>query len=242
MMTAERRAAVAAGTLLIAGIVANLASVAIEHSLLATGMAYLTRIPANAGRLAAGGLMELVEAGASVGIAIALYPVLRKHSHGLALGAVTFRTIEAVMYAVGGVITLSLAGVAQQYAQAAASGHSGIQAIADTLVGVRQYAIVAGVLAYITGALMYYCVMYQSRLLPRWLLGWGIAGEAVLLAAGVSAAFTHTPVTSYTILALPIAAQEITMGAWLILRGFSPRAAQAPAAADPAPVGNREAR
>ena len=54
--------------------------------------------------------------------------------------------------------------------------------------------------------------------------------------------FTHTPVTSYTILALPIAAKEITMGTWLILRGFSPRAAQAPAAAGPAPVGNREAR
>jgi hypothetical protein len=41
-----------------------------------------------------------------------------------------------------------------------------------------------------------------------------------MLIACLSAAFSHNPVTSYTLLALPIAAQEITMGTWLILRGF----------------------
>jgi Domain of unknown function (DUF4386) len=113
-------------------------------------------------------------------------------------------------------------GVARLYAQAAVPGHSGIQAIADALVGVRQYAILAGVLAYITGALMYYCVLYRSRLLPRWLPAWGIAAEVPMLIACLFAAFHHAPVTSYTIPVLPIAAQETVMGAWLILRGFSP--------------------
>jgi Domain of unknown function (DUF4386) len=126
-------------------------------------------------------------------------------------------------------------------AQADAPGHSGIPAIGDALAGVRQYAVLAGVLAYIAGALMYYCVMYRSRLLPRWLPAWGIAAEALLLTACLSAAFTHTPVTSYTVLILPIAAQEITMGTWLILRGFSPRPAQAPALTGPVPVGSHNA-
>lgn len=218
-MTSERRAAVTTGTLLIAGIVTALAFAAIERSLL-SGTGYLTRISANTGRLATGGLIELAAAAASAGIAIAFYPVLRNRAHGLALGAVAFRTIEAAMYAVGGVITLSLPGIARQYAQGTTSGHSGIQAITDALVGVRQYAILAGVLAYITGALMYYCVLYQSRLLPRWLVVWGIAAEVPMFVACLSAAFSHNPVTSYTLLALPVAAQEITMGTWLILRGF----------------------
>jgi len=42
-----------------------------------------------------------------------------------------------------------------------------------------------------------------------------------MLIACLSATFSHTPVTSYTLLILPIAVQEIVMAAWLILRGFS---------------------
>jgi hypothetical protein len=212
---------------LIAATAASLASSAVEHSLL-TGTGYLTRIAASTGRVPAAGLMDLAAAGASAGIAISLYPVLRKHSEGLALGAVVFRAIEAAMYTVGAVITLSLPGVAQQYAQAVAPGHGRIQAIGDALPGVRQDAILVGVLAYILGALMYYSVLYRSRLLPRWLPGWGIAAEALMLIACMLAAFSRTPVTSYTILILPIAVQEIALAAWLILRGFSPRSHAGP--------------
>jgi Domain of unknown function (DUF4386) len=232
-MTPDRRVAATAGALFIIATAASLASSAIEHPVL-TGMASLARIPANAGRLSAGGLTELVAAGASAGIAISLYPVLRKRSEGLALGAVVFRAIEAVMYAVGAVITLSLPGVARQYAQAAAPGHGGIQAVGDALAGVRQDAILAGVLAYILGALMYYSVLYRSRLVPRWLTVWGIAAEVPMLVACLEAAFSGTPVTSYTTLVLPIAAQEIALAAWLILRGFSPRVIPARAVSAPA--------
>ena len=229
-----------AGALLIAGIIGALAFGAVEHPLLAA-TASLARIPPDAGRLSAGGLIEIATALASAGIAIALYPVLRNYSQGLALGAVAFRTIEAAMYTVAAVITLSLPGLARQYAQAAAPGHSGIQATANALTGMREDAILAGVLAYITGALMYYSVLYRSRLVPRWLTGWGIAAEVLLLIACVSAAFSRTPVTSYTILILPIAVQEIALAAWLILRGFSPRATLARTATRPAPAANRDA-
>jgi hypothetical protein len=236
-MTPDRRLAATAGALFIIATAASLASSAIEHPVL-TGTGYLARIPGNEARLSAGGLMELVAAGASAGIAISLYPVLRKRSEGLALGAVVFRAIEAVMYAVGAVITLSLPGVARQYAQAAAPGHGGIQAIGDTLAGVRQDAILAGVLAYILGALMYYSVLYRSRLVPRWLSAWGIAAEVPMLIACLEAAFSDTPVTSYTTLVLPIAVQEIALAAWLILRGFSPRVIPARAVPGPAPAAN----
>lgn len=221
-MASERRAAVTTGVLLIAGAVAALAYAALERPALTTGMVNLAKIPGNTARLSAGGLTELAEAGTSVGIALALYPVLCKRSQGLALSAVVFRTIEAVMYTLAGVITLSLPGLARQYAHGAAPGHSTIQAIGNALAGVRQYAELTAVLAYITGALMYYTVLYRYRLVPRWLAGWGIAAEALLLAAAVSAAFSHTPITSYTILIIPIAVQEQVLALWLIIRGFSP--------------------
>jgi hypothetical protein len=99
---------------------------------------------------------------------------------------------------------------------------------------VRQDAILAGVLAYILGAPMYYSVLYRSRLVPRWLSAWGIAAEVPMLIACLEAAFSHTPVTSYTTLVLPVAVQETALAAWLILRGFSPRAIPARAVSGPA--------
>lgn len=218
----------ATGTLLITGIVGALAFAVIEHPAL-TSTASLAAIPPHSARLPLGGVIEIATAAMSVGIAIALYPVLRTRSHALALGAVTFRTIEATMYIVGALITLSLPAIAGQYAQTTALDHNAIQATADTLVGIRNAAILAGVLAYITGISMYYTVLYRHRLVPRWLSGWGIAAEVPMFTACMLAAFHHTLVSTYTLLAAPIFANELALAAWLLIKGFSPGAADAQA-------------
>jgi hypothetical protein len=211
--------AVAVGLLFIAATAASLLGTAIEPAL--TGTDYLTRISENMTRVSGGGLLELIAAGTSAGIAISLYPVLKRWNGTLALGAVVFRAIEAVMYTLGAVSMLSLLKVAQQFTQAAGADRAWLQAIGDSLVGMRQEAILAGVFAFVVGALMYYYAFFRSRLLPRWLSVWGIAGALLMLVACLAALFSRNPVTSYTILILPIAAQEIVMAVWLIARGFS---------------------
>jgi hypothetical protein len=225
MMSPDRQAALAAGALFIIASVAALLASAVEHPVL-TGTDNLAKIAENAGQVSAGGLLELLEAGTSAGIAIALYPVLRKRSEGLALGAVALRTLEAAMYAVGGVITLSLLYLARQHGPATALSDAGIQSIGDALIGVRQSATLAGAYAYIAGALMYYSVFYRYRLVPRWLTGWGIAAEFPLLTACLLATFGRTPVTSYTLLVLPVAIQEYVLATWLIFKGFASSATQ----------------
>jgi hypothetical protein len=218
-MDSNRKTALAAGLLFIVATAASLLGTAIEPAL--TGTDYLTRISENMTRVSGGGLLELIAAGTSAGIAISLYPVLKRWSGTLALGAVVFRTIEAVMYTLGAVSMLSLLKVAQQFTQSAGADRAWLQAIGDAVVGVRQEAILAGVFAFAVGALMYYYAFFRSRLLPRWLSGWGIAGELLMLVACLSALFSRNPVTSYTILILPIAVQEMVMAVWLITRGFS---------------------
>jgi hypothetical protein len=206
--------------LFIAATAASLLGTAIEQPVVA-GTDYLTRISENLTRVAAGGLLELIAAGTSAGIAISLYPVLQRWSGSLALGAVVFRAMEAVLYTLGAVSLLALLNVAQRFAQAGTADRARFQAIGDALLGVRQEAILAGVFAFALGALMYYYVFYRSRLVPRWLAGWGVVAELLMLVACLSALFNHTPVTSYTILVLPIAVQEMVMAVWLLGRGFS---------------------
>lgn len=218
-MDSNRKTALTAGILFIAATAASLLGTALEQGIL-TGPDYLTRVLENMTRMSAGGLLELVAAGTSAGIAISLYPVLRKWSGTLALGAVVFRAVEAVMYTFGAVSMLALLDVAQRFTKAAGADRGWFNAIGDALLGVRQEAILAGVFAFALGALMYYIVFYRSRLVPRWLSGWGIAAALLMLAACLSALFSHNPVTSYTVLILPIAIQEMVMAVWLIVRGF----------------------
>ena len=225
-MESNRRTALIAGILLIAATAASLLGTAIEGSLL-TGTSYLTQISGNTIRVSAGGLFELIAAGTSAGIAISLYPVLNRWSGTLALGAVVFRAMEAVMYTLGAVSMLILLKLAQQLAQAAGTDRASFQAIGASLLEVREEAILAGVFAFVLGALMYYYVFYRSELLPRWLSGWGIAGVLLMLVACLLALFSGNPVTSYVVLVLPIALQEMVMAVWLIARGFRSPAVEA---------------
>ena len=73
---------------------------------------------------------------------------------------------------------------------------------------------------------MYYYLFYRSRLIPRWLSGWGAAAIILAIAACLVALFRHNPLTAYTILLVPIGVQEMVLAVWLIAKGFSPSVPQ----------------
>jgi hypothetical protein len=71
---------------------------------------------------------------------------------------------------------------------------------------------------------MYYYLFFQSRLIPRWLSGFGIVAIILMMVACVLALFSGNRITSYIPLAAPIFVQEIVLGVWLIVKGFNPSA------------------
>jgi len=197
-----------------------LAASALEPAI--TGTDYLTRVANHHNRLAAAAFLYLIAAVTSVGIAIALYPLLTKINAALAIGSVVFRTIEAVFYTAAVVSLLSILTLGQQLATAPADNRAPIHAIADSLRSVRDHSTLAGVFAFCLGALMYYTLFYRSRIVPRWLSGWGVAGVLLMLTASLLALFSNSPVTGYTLLILPLAVQEIVLAIWLLVKGFNP--------------------
>jgi len=168
-------------------------------------------------------LIEFVWAATGTGIAIALYPILRLFNPALSLGSVAGRAFENVFVLVGTLSLLALLTVSQQAAGSA--DPSSFQATGDTLVAVRDW--VHGFVAMIPfaiGSLLYSYVLYRSRLIPRWLSGWGLVGAALSLVATVYAGFTQD--FGFTIvnivLSVPIALQEMVLAVWLIAKGFNP--------------------
>jgi hypothetical protein len=219
-MNPNRRLAVVTGVLFITATVADLLGAAVRPDL--TGADYLTQVSVQGNRVAAGVLLLLIAAFSCAGIAVSMYPVLRKANAGLALGSVVFRTMEAVMYVIAVVALLSLLTLGQQFAAAGGGERGFLSTVGGVLLSVREHAALVGVFAFCLGALLYYVASFESRLMPRWLSGWGIAAIILMTTAAVLALFNDEAVTSYVPLALPIFLQEMVMAVWLIARGYSP--------------------
>jgi hypothetical protein len=215
-----RKIAVITGVIFIIATVASLLAAALTPVL--TGTDYLTRFSAHTNQVAAGAFVYLVAAFASAGIAIAMYPVMKGSNAGLALGSVVFRALEAVFYMVGVLSLLSLLTLGQQFTTAGAADRTSLQAIGDLLVSVHGNAALVAVFAFCLGAFMYYYLFFQSRLIPRWLSGFGIVAIILMMAACVLALFSGNRITSYIPLAFPIFLQEMVLAVWLIVKGFNP--------------------
>jgi hypothetical protein len=220
-MNSTRKIAVITGVIFI---IATLAGPILATPLtpVLTGTDYLPRLSAQPNQAAGGVLLWIIGAFTSVGIAISMYPVLKERNAGLAIGSVIFRTLEAAFYMVGVVSLLSLLTLGQQFTTAGAADRTSLQAIGNLLVSVRDQAALVAVFAFCVGAFMYYYLFFQSRLIPRWLSGFGIVAIILMMAACVLALFSGNRITSYLPLAAPIAVQEMVLAVWLIVKGFNP--------------------
>ncbi len=219
-MTTNRRIAVVAGVLFIIATVADLISRAVLVQPILSAPDYLTEISANENQVLLGALFLFIGAAAAAGIAIALYPVLRRHNEGLALGSVGFRLIEGALYIGIVVCLLLLVTLSQESSNAGAAASSAFQVQAALLMAARDLLGEVAVLAFGLGALMYYLVFYQSRLIPRWLSAWGLVAIALLMVSGVLVMLRLAEPMSTTqiVLALPIFLQEMVLAVWLIAR------------------------
>jgi hypothetical protein len=207
-----------AGVVFIVATVASLAGSALMPDV--SGADYLMRFAAQANRASSAALLHLIGHLVSASIAVVMYPVLSRRNVGLALGSVVFRTIEAAFYMLGLVCFLSLVPLGQQVTAALAGERVPLQVIGDALVSVHNRAALLGVFAFCLGAFLYYSLFFQSRLIPRWLSGFGIIAILLMLTACVLSLFSGNLITSYIPLAFPIFLQEMVLAVWLIVKGF----------------------
>jgi hypothetical protein len=87
----------------------------------------------------------------------------------------------------------------------------------------RDWASQIQVVFFALSALIFYYVLYQTKLLPRWLSVWGFIAVASLIAANVLPVPDLTQGFNPTqLLFMPIFLSEILVAIWLIVKGFNP--------------------
>ena len=137
-MNTNRRIAVVAGVLFIIATLGSVASTALLSPIL-SAPDYLAKISANESQVLLGAFFQFVGAVACPGIALALYPVLRKHNEGLALGAVGFRLIEGALYVLVVVCLLLLVTLSQESVKVGAPAASAYEVPAVLLMAARDW-------------------------------------------------------------------------------------------------------
>ncbi|HMB25120.1 MAG: DUF4386 domain-containing protein [Chloroflexota bacterium] len=223
-MNKDRKTAVIVGILFIIGTVAGILSVVFTSTVL-NDPDYLMRISANENQIVIGALFVLMMGFALAMVPVVIFPILRKHNEALALGYVVFRGgLETVTYIVTATSWLLLLPLSREYVKAKALDTSHFQTFGNLLREVSHLPMT--VFVFGVGALIFYFLLYQSNLVPRWMSVWGLIAIALHLITGLLIVFGLQSEFSAlnSIMNFPIFLQEMVMAVWLIARGFNPSA------------------
>ena len=94
-------------------------------------------------------------------------------------------------------------------------------------MGERTQPRLSAVIAFCLGGCIYFSLPFLSLLVPPWLSGFGLDPIDHLQAACLCAFLGRRQINNYIYLAGPNFLQELVLGVWSIVKGFSPAAVAA---------------
>jgi hypothetical protein len=152
----------------------------------------------NKSPLILGVILEIICGFAVVGIGFLMFPILKLFNKRLALGYVIFRVIECTIIIVGGIYLLSL------------------------LKLMWKYEMIIFVFTALGGLIFSY-LLFQSKLIPRYLSGLGIIGYAMLFLGIVLNMFNIFNINDGLgmLIYLPGGMFELFLPIWLFIKGFN---------------------
>lgn len=219
-MDKVRKKSISVGTLIFLSIVVGILSIdpVIDE------MGNLESVKINSYTILIRAFMQFLLALIYASIPIILYSILKKVNTGLTVGFLVFRIISVLFIFIGWLSILQLLVLSEEFIQAGRPELSHFQTIDNLLRSSRDLINhVTMPLILSVGNLMFYSILYQSKLIPRWLSVWGLVATvlsgiiaSLLLMFDVIGIITPT----YISLAFPTALLEIILAIWLIVKGF----------------------
>jgi Domain of unknown function (DUF4386) len=174
-----------------------------------------------------GAFLEVIIAIAIIGTAVTLFPLLKRQHEGFALGYVAARIFESTMIVVGIIGLLSVVTLRQEFAGVAGAEAASLVKDGRSLVAIHDWTFLLGpgLMPGLNDIMLGY-LLYASRLVPRALALLGIVAGPVHFASFVAVLLGVIEAGSVGqgIASIPVAAFEVILGIWLIVKGFNPSA------------------
>lgn len=166
------------------------------------------------GQLRLSAVLELVNALACFGTAVAVFSVIRREHEGLALGFVATRLFEAATLVVGILALLTIATLRE-------AGTAADDAV-PALAAMRYWSVLIGPGMAGFNALMFATALFRARLVPRGIPALGIVGAPLLITFVATTMLGITgPGTVWQAIAVaPFFIWELVVGLWMTFKGF----------------------
>ena len=148
-----------------------------------------------------GMFLEVISGLAVIIIAVLMFPLFKPYNEKVSLGYIVFRGIEGGLMIIAGILFLS---------------HS------TSLLEIRDGIYVGHAYIFAVAALIFYYLLYQSKLIPQWLSVWGVIAAILLILVNLLEVMDI--VSASMILYLPMILNELVLAIWLIVKGFDPSA------------------
>ena len=222
-MYSNKKAAKIVGVLFIIAAVTAVIGLILYDPIL-NGPDYLIKGSEHANQVILGALMELILVATAIGTATTMFPFLRKYNETIALWHVCFRFLEAVIITVGLISVLSLLTLSREFVAAGAPDTASFQASGTLLKAIHDWTFSLGP-NFMLGinTMMYSYIFYKSKLVPRFIPILGMTGATLVFICALLVMFGVIQQVSVWggILALPVAANEMILAVWLIVKGFN---------------------
>lgn len=221
-MNSSNKAAKIVGVLFILAAVSAIMGLNLYNPIL--GPDYLIKGFQHANQVILGALMELILVVSAIGTATTMFPFLRKYNETIALWHVCFRFLEAVIITVGVISMLSLLTLSREFVVAGASDTASFQTSGIVLKAIHDWTFMLGPLFMLgINTMMYSYIFYKSKLVPRFISILGMTGATIVFIYALLVMFGVIQQVSVwgVILALPVAANEMILAVWLIVKGFN---------------------
>src|SRR3974390_349661 len=182
-MNSERKLSAAFGIAFLFQATTSLISGMIPMSLIVPGNIdrSMINIAGHAGLMRANFLGDLITAVGVIVLTVLLFVVLRMHGEILALIAVGCYMLEVALGAVSRIPAFALLRISQEYA---ANGRpEDLRTLGNLALETMNFGFGLLMLPFCIGAILFYYLLYRSRLIPRVLSVWGLVSVPVVLVA-----------------------------------------------------------
>jgi hypothetical protein len=190
-------------------------------------------------RVSVGAFLEVLLAITGIGTAVVLFPIIKRQSEAIALGYVAARVVESAMIAVGITSVLSVVTLQQDLAAGPGTDRASLLTAGRSLVALHDWTFLLGpgLLAGLGNGLMLGYLMYRSGLVPRGMTLLGLIGGPLVFASGIAVLLgVYDQVSTWSAIAtIPEFAWELSLGIYLVVKGFRPSPILADDLTEPGP-------
>lgn len=178
----------------------------------------LATVPARSTLIALGALLWILAAVGDSAHGVLMFPILKKNDEGVALGYFAARLVEAAIIAVSALFIVLHVPLGAELLKTGAAGDSYLQSLSALLVRSQAYAYQIGMVALGVAGLTLCYGFSRAKLVPSLFVVWGFIGYVSFLGGSILEILGFDLQLLHTLLG---GLWEISIGVWLIAKGFN---------------------